>query len=91
LASRSIDFRTFARRSSGVFANDENWSAAVVMPARAWSSRRLRHFSAGQQLAWLREAEFVEVSCSYRDLIFAVLSGTKPAMVREARSDTPLQ
>jgi len=26
----------------------------------------------------LREAGFVEVSCSYRNLIFAVLSGTKP-------------
>jgi tRNA (cmo5U34)-methyltransferase len=35
----------------------------------------------GQQLAWLREAGFVEVSCSYRNLIFAVLSGTKPANV----------
>lgn len=45
----------------------------------------------GQQLAWLREAGFVEVSCSYRNLIFAVLSGTKPANVREARSDSPLQ
>jgi len=33
----------------------------------------------GQQLAWLRECGFVEVSCAYRNLIFAVLSGTKPA------------
>lgn len=33
----------------------------------------------GQQLAWLREAGFIEVSCSYRNLIFAVLSGSKPA------------
>jgi tRNA (cmo5U34)-methyltransferase len=32
----------------------------------------------GQQLAWLREAGFIEVSCSYRNLIFAVVSGTKP-------------
>jgi len=39
----------------------------------------------------LREAGFVEVSCSYRNLIFAVLSGTKPANLREARSDAPLQ
>jgi tRNA (cmo5U34)-methyltransferase len=45
----------------------------------------------GQQLAWLREAGFAEVSCSYRNLIFAVLSGNKPANVRDARSDTPLQ
>jgi tRNA (cmo5U34)-methyltransferase len=33
----------------------------------------------GQQLAWMREAGFIEVSCAYRNLIFAVLSGTKPA------------
>jgi tRNA (cmo5U34)-methyltransferase len=33
----------------------------------------------GQQLAWMRESGFVEVSCSYRNLVFAVLSGTKPA------------
>ena len=32
----------------------------------------------GQQLAWIREAGFVEVSCSYRNQIFAVLSGAKP-------------
>jgi hypothetical protein len=31
------------------------------------------------------------VSCSYRNLIFAVLSGTKPVSAREARSDAPLQ
>jgi tRNA (cmo5U34)-methyltransferase len=37
----------------------------------------------GQQLAWMREAGFIEVACSYRNLIFAVLSGTKP--------DYPLQ
>ncbi len=36
----------------------------------------------GQQLAWLRESGFVEVSCSYRNLIFAVLSGTKPGGAR---------
>src|SRR6267378_5705793 len=35
----------------------------------------------GQQLAWMREAGFVEVACSYRNLIFAVLSGTKAANV----------
>ena len=45
----------------------------------------------GQQLAWLREAGFVEVSCLYRNLIFAVLSGTKPAKVRGASSNAPLQ
>jgi tRNA (cmo5U34)-methyltransferase len=33
----------------------------------------------GQQLAWMREAGFVEVSCAYRNLIYAVLSGTRPA------------
>jgi tRNA (cmo5U34)-methyltransferase len=41
----------------------------------------------GQQLAWLRETGFVEVSCSYRNLIFAVISGTKPAAARESRTD----
>jgi tRNA (cmo5U34)-methyltransferase len=34
----------------------------------------------GQQLAWLRETGFIEVSCSYRNLIFAVLSGSKPSV-----------
>jgi tRNA (cmo5U34)-methyltransferase len=32
----------------------------------------------GQHLTWMREAGFVEVSCVYRNLIFAVISGTKP-------------
>jgi tRNA (cmo5U34)-methyltransferase len=31
----------------------------------------------GQQIAWMREAGFAEVACVYRNLIFAVLSGTK--------------
>ena len=35
VARRSIAFSTFARRSSGVRANDENCSAVVVMPAFA--------------------------------------------------------
>ena len=43
--------------------------------------RAIAYSTVGQQLAWLREAGFVEVSCSYRNLIFAVLSGTKPANV----------
>jgi hypothetical protein len=34
-ASRSTAFSTFARRSSPVFANEENCSAVVVIPARA--------------------------------------------------------
>jgi len=33
----------------------------------------------GQQLAWMRESGFIEVACAYRNLIFAVLSGMKPA------------
>jgi hypothetical protein len=41
----------------------------------------------GQQLGWMREAGFVEVSCSYRNLIFAVLSGAKPMNALHARSD----
>jgi tRNA (cmo5U34)-methyltransferase len=39
----------------------------------------------GQQLVWMRESGFTEVACSYRNLIFAVLSGTKPANAPEAR------
>src|SRR5579864_2814801 len=34
--------------------------------------------SVGQQLVWMREAGFIDVACSYRNLIFAVLSGVKP-------------
>lgn len=34
----------------------------------------------GQQLAWMRECGFVEVACTYRNLIFAVLSGMKPEL-----------
>jgi tRNA (cmo5U34)-methyltransferase len=41
----------------------------------------------GQQLAWMRESGFVGVSCSYRNLIFAVLSGTKPDNAREVGTD----
>jgi tRNA (cmo5U34)-methyltransferase len=33
----------------------------------------------GQQLAWMRESGFTEVVCAYRNLIFAVLAGAKPA------------
>lgn len=32
----------------------------------------------GQQLVWMRDAGFIDVACSYRNLIFAVLSGVKP-------------
>ncbi len=39
----------------------------------------------GQQLAWMRESGFIEVACAYRNLIFAVLSGTKPANPPDAR------
>jgi tRNA (cmo5U34)-methyltransferase len=38
----------------------------------------------GQQLGWMREAGFVEVACTYRNMIFAVLSGMKPGEAREA-------
>jgi tRNA (cmo5U34)-methyltransferase len=41
--------------------------------------------SVGQQLAWMRESGFVEVACAYRNLIFAVLSGTKPVAQLEER------
>jgi tRNA (cmo5U34)-methyltransferase len=43
----------------------------------------------GQQLAWLREAGFVEVSCTYRNQIFAVLSGTKPVPREPAVPEAP--
>jgi tRNA (cmo5U34)-methyltransferase len=38
----------------------------------------------GQHLAWMREAGFAEVACAYRNLIFAVLSGTKRVNAKEA-------
>ena len=40
----------------------------------------------GQQLAWMRESGFTDVTCAYRNLIFAVLSGTKPVNSPEARA-----
>jgi tRNA (cmo5U34)-methyltransferase len=42
----------------------------------------------GQQLAWMREAGFIEVACTYRNLIFGVISGTKP-LDSEGRSASP--
>jgi tRNA (cmo5U34)-methyltransferase len=42
----------------------------------------------GQQLGWMREAGFIEVACSYRNLIFAVLSGTKPANASQSQPAT---
>ena len=42
----------------------------------------------GQYLGWMREAGFFEVSCTYRNLIFAVLSGTKPANTSARREET---
>lgn len=38
----------------------------------------------GQQLGWMRECGFIEVACAYRNLIFAVLSGMKPANAPQA-------
>jgi len=40
----------------------------------------------GQQLAWIRESGFIEVSCTYRNLIFAVLSGVKPGAAPQTPS-----
>jgi tRNA (cmo5U34)-methyltransferase len=40
----------------------------------------------GQQVAWMRESGFTDVTCSYRNLIFAVLSGTKPVNAPDAPS-----
>ena len=50
---------------------------------------RMKHdlpATVGQQLAWIRESGFTEVTCAYRNLIFAVLSGTKPVNAPDARS-----
>jgi len=44
---------------------------------------RMKHdlpATAGHQLGWMRESGFIDVACTYRNLIFAVLSGTKPAL-----------
>jgi tRNA (cmo5U34)-methyltransferase len=49
---------------------------------------RMKHdlpATVGQQLAWMRESGFTEVTCAYRNLIFAVLSGTKPINALEGR------
>jgi len=39
----------------------------------------------GHQLKWMRETGFTGVACAYRNPIFAVLSGIKPANALEAR------
>ena len=41
----------------------------------------------GQQIAWMREVGFAEVACVYRNLIFAVFSGTKPLNAPAPRTD----
>ncbi len=44
---------------------------------------RMKHdlpATVGHQLGWMRESGFIDVACTYRNLIFAVLSGTKPAL-----------
>jgi len=44
----------------------------------------------GQQLAGMRESGFT-VTCAYRNLIFAVLSGTKPVNASEPRPASVLE
>jgi tRNA (cmo5U34)-methyltransferase len=47
---------------------------------------RMKHdlpATVGQQLAWMRESGFTDVTCAYRNLIFAVISGTKPVNAPE--------
>jgi tRNA (cmo5U34)-methyltransferase len=43
----------------------------------------------GQQLAWMREAGFADVTCAYRNLIFAVLAGAKPDVKPGGEQDPP--
>ena len=54
------------------------------MPAVERMKHDLRA-TVGQQLAWMRKSGFTEVTCAYRNLIFAVRSGKKPINALEGR------
>jgi len=71
----SIDERSRAmwmERAREMKASDRDLEAALARMEQDLPA------TVGQQLAWLREAGFVEVACAYRNLIFAVISGMKP-------------
>ena len=72
----AIDRRSreaWARRAREFKASERDLTAALARMQRDLPA------TVGQQLAWMREAGFVEVACSYRNLIYAVISGAKPA------------
>jgi tRNA (cmo5U34)-methyltransferase len=64
---------TWIKRARELKATERDLSAALERMQRDLPA------TVGQQLAWMRESGFVEVACSYRNLIFAVISGMKPA------------
>jgi tRNA (cmo5U34)-methyltransferase len=63
---------TWVRRSRELKATERDLNAALERMKQDLSA------TVGQQLAWMRESGLVEVSCSYRNLIYAVISGMKP-------------
>jgi tRNA (cmo5U34)-methyltransferase len=64
---------TWMRRSGELKATERDLNAALERMKQDLPA------TVGQQLTWMRESGFVEVSSSYRNLIYAVISGMKPA------------
>lgn len=64
--------QAWIKRARELKASDRDLDAAIERMKQDLPA------TVGQQLAWMREAGFIEVSCTYRNLIFAVISGTKP-------------
>jgi tRNA (cmo5U34)-methyltransferase len=60
------------RASAALGASADEWEAALERMAHD------RCATVEDQLAWLREAGFADVDCTFRDGRFAVLSGTRP-------------
>jgi hypothetical protein len=65
-------------RSYGWAARSEPTALGECMLHRVVASKTCLPATVGQQLAWMRESGFTDVTCAYRNLIFAVISGTKP-------------
>ena len=62
----------WVRRARELKVTDRDLETAIERMKRDLPS------TVGQQLSWMRDAGFIEVSCAYKNLIFAVLTGTKP-------------
>jgi tRNA (cmo5U34)-methyltransferase len=70
------------KRARELKAGEKDLAAAVEIMKRDLPS------TVGQHLAWMRETGFVDVSCVYRNLIYAVISGTKPANAGPSQAET---